>query len=84
MKIIKKGFEFYEKFIPDVLLLFVSFVSLILLYTSKKYELLDFFDKLSDWLSLLDWYWYVIVMVLAAIKPAYTAYTLIKKIKYKK
>ncbi len=82
-RIIKKGFEVYEKLIPDVLLLLVALMSLIFLYTSKKHELWDFFDLLSNWLSSLAWYWFLIVMILALIKPAYTIYTWVKKSKKK-
>ena len=84
MEILKEKFKVYKKLIPDILLLFVSLMSFILLYTSKKDELWNFFDLLSDWMSSLDWYWYVIVMVLTAIKPAYTIYTMIKEGKFKK
>ena len=80
-RIIKKGFEVYEKLIPDVLLLLVAVMSFIFLYTSKRDELWNFFDLLHTWLSSLAWYWYLIVMVLAAIKPTYTIYNMIKKYK---
>ncbi len=68
-----------KKLILDIYLLIISLISFILLYSSIKYEILD----LYDWLFSLDWYWYLIVMVLTGIKPAYTIYNMIKKYKKK-
>ncbi len=67
--------KFDKKLILDVYLLIISLTALFLLYTSLEYEIIE----LQEWMFSLDWYWYLIIMVLAAIKPAYTIYTMTKK-----
>ncbi len=83
IKKINSRVKINRKLVLDFLLLSVSFVSLFLFYSSIKDKLLDLFDFsfawLFDWLSSLDWYWYLIVMILTAIKPAYTFYNLYQK-----
>jgi hypothetical protein len=67
--------KFDKKLILDVYLLIISLTALFLLYTSLEYEILE----LQEWMFSLDWYWYLIIMVLAGIKPLYTLYTMTKK-----
>ena len=64
-----------KKLIIDIWLLVISLTSFFLFYSSLKYEIMDFYA----WLFSLDWYWYLIVMTLTAIKPMYTIFTMIKK-----
>ena len=67
--------KFDKKLILNAYLLIKSLTALFLLYTSLEYEILE----LQEWMFSLDWYWYLIIMVLAGIKPLYTLYTMTKK-----
>lgn len=64
-----------KKRIVDIYLLIISIVAFYLLYSELKYKIID----LYDWLFNLNWYWYLIVGILAAIKPIHTLLTMIKK-----
>jgi len=49
----------------NLVLIVVALTSLLLLFSNIEYKLLDLFE----WLFNLEWYWYAIVLIIAAIRP---------------
>lgn len=49
----------------NLILIVVALVSFLLLFSTIEYKLLDLFE----WLFNLDWHWYAVIVIIAAIRP---------------